>query len=164
MNLQSRILEAIGTGGIRPDELYNTLAANSGREQIDQTISGMMRAGAVERVFGNYQRGKGKVPTPPNENVEDAEVSKEAPQKNPAISVERSAAGLREALFDTIDALRAGRIDVQQANAIAKSAETILKSVDVQISYERLRLDSKTMGDLGSMPLVAALPHERRGT
>lgn len=67
---------------------------------------------------------------------------------------ERSFSGLRDTLFAAIDDLRNGRIDVKQANAIAKTAETIVKTVDTQIAYERLRLDSKVPGVLGAMPLV----------
>lgn len=71
--------------------------------------------------------------------------------------VERSAAGLRDVLFGAIEDLRAGRIDVAQANAISKAAETIIKSVDSQIDYERLRLDSKVPANLPNMPLVPRL-------
>jgi hypothetical protein len=75
-----------------------------------------------------------------------------------AVRIERSAAGLREALFDAIDGLRSGKLDVKQSNAIATAAGTILKSIDTQVAFERLRLDKKIPGALGDMPLVSHDP------
>lgn len=73
---------------------------------------------------------------------------------------ERSAAGLRDVLFQAIDDLRAGSIDVATANAISKASLAILASVDTQIEFEKLKLDSKVPGNLPEMHLVPRL----RGT
>ena len=67
---------------------------------------------------------------------------------------ERSAAGLRDVLFQAIDDLRSGAIDVPTANAISKAAVAILQSVDTQIEFEKLKLDSKVPGNLPEMHLV----------
>ena len=75
---------------------------------------------------------------------------------------ERSAASLRDTLFQTIDDLRAGKIDVAHANAVTKAAEAIVKSVDMQIAFERLRIESKVPAMLPAMHLVPKLPRAEK--
>ena len=69
-------------------------------------------------------------------------------------------ADLRALLFESIRLLRVGKIDVKTGNAIAKSAETIIKSVDTQVEYEKLRLDSKVPAHLPAMDLVPKIRHD----
>ena len=48
----------------------------------------------------------------------------------------RTAAGLRDALFDEMDRLRAGQSNPQQAQAVAKLACQIINSVKAEIEYQ----------------------------
>lgn len=81
---------------------------------------------------------------------------------NRTAPVDRSMMGLRDALFDALDDLRAGRIDKSQAMAVTATAATIIKSVDTQLAYERARLESKIPANLTELPLNRRLP--RRAT
>lgn len=49
--------------------------------------------------------------------------------------IQRHTWGLREALFQEWDAMRAGKIDPKQAMAAAKLAQVILHSVEVEMVY-----------------------------
>lgn len=71
--------------------------------------------------------------------------------------INRTAAGLRESLFDMLEKLKSGRIDAITAKTFAVLSMTILKSVEVQIDYERLRLESKVPAHLPEMKLVPPL-------
>jgi hypothetical protein len=66
-------------------------------------------------------------------------------------------AGLRSTLFETIDQLRSGVIDDKTAKSVAVLSQTILNSAQVQMDYEKLRLDSMVPGSLPEMPLVPKL-------
>lgn len=68
--------------------------------------------------------------------------------------VERSMDGLREYLFDALDKLREGRIDAAQAKHVATISMTLIRSVEVQMAYESLKLQSKVPGALPAMPLI----------
>lgn len=72
--------------------------------------------------------------------------------------VGRDMDGLREALFDSLEKLLNGEIEATQAKAVATIALTVIKSVEVQIEYERLRIDSKVPAALPNMPLQQRLP------
>lgn len=79
-------------------------------------------------------------------------------------AIDRSMDGLREALFDALDQLRAGTIDHIQARAISGVAMTIIKSAEVQIEYEQARLESKVPKNLPAMPLTPLLPKKTYGS
>lgn len=51
--------------------------------------------------------------------------------------VARTSLGLRDALFDEIDALRAGNSNPQRASAIAKLAVQIIGTVHMDIEYQK---------------------------
>lgn len=51
--------------------------------------------------------------------------------------VERNSAGLREAIFDEIDAIRAGTSNPTRANAIAKLAMSVVETVRMEIDVQR---------------------------
>lgn len=68
-----------------------------------------------------------------------------------------SMAGLREHLFDVLEQLKAGKLDAQTAGAAAKVAQAILKSAEVQMSYERMRLDNLLPAILPEMALSPPL-------
>lgn len=56
---------------------------------------------------------------------------------SPAPNVQRTSAGLREALFDELDNLRANRTNPAKANAVAKLADQIINSVKMEIDVRR---------------------------
>ena len=83
------------------------------------------------------------------------------------MKTDRTTAGLHDALFQAIDDLRTGAIDEKRANAISNLARAVIESVEVQVAYEKLRLDSKVPANLPEMALVPKLvattpvPNER---
>lgn len=56
--------------------------------------------------------------------------------------VPKTTEGLRDALFDELNALRAGKSNPQQARAVAQMADKIIDSIRVQIQYGRLLHES----------------------
>lgn len=80
----------------------------------------------------------------------------------PVPQIERSTAGLREAMFATLDDLRAGRCDARHAKAVADLGKTIVTTVAVQLAYEKARLESKVPAILPEMRLVPALPAAKK--
>lgn len=74
--------------------------------------------------------------------------------------IDRTMNGVREALFDAIDGLRAGRIDAKDAKTMATIALALIKSVDVQLNFEKLVLESKVPKRLPSMPLMPLIPEK----
>lgn len=74
------------------------------------------------------------------------------------MGMQRTAAGLREILFEQIDKLREGRTTPTEAKAVAAVAHTILKSVEVEMSF---REQQRQLGDAGQIVgdlELAALP------
>jgi len=71
--------------------------------------------------------------------------------------MERTSAGLRNALFDEIDMIRSGSSNPARARALATLANTCLKSVLVEIEYHKYVNDitNKKAGiaKLGSLEL-----------
>jgi hypothetical protein len=63
---------------------------------------------------------------------------------------------LRQSLFEILEGVKTGKIDSQRAGAAAKVAEALLHSVEVQIEFEKLRLDSLVPGKLPEMALMPA--------
>lgn len=53
--------------------------------------------------------------------------------------------GLRDALFSEINALRAGKTTPQKARAVSHLAAQVIQSLQVQIQYQKLLLQTKTM-------------------
>lgn len=88
---------------------------------------------------------------------EESRVSKEdvRPQKS-----KRSAAGLREGLFEMLEQLKEGKVDVQTAKTYAALSMTIIKSVEVQLEYERMRIANEVPVHLSDMALVPALENK----
>lgn len=72
--------------------------------------------------------------------------------------IDRSAAGLRDMLFDCIEKVRAGTMEISEAQTIVKLSGTIIASANTQLEFERLRLGSEIPGTLGEMKLVPAIP------
>ena len=55
--------------------------------------------------------------------------------------IQRTSSGLREALFDELDALRAGTSDPTKVAAVANIARQIINSVRIDLDYHRLLRD-----------------------
>lgn len=51
--------------------------------------------------------------------------------------VSRSSAGLRDAIFDEIDAIRNGTGNPTRANAVAKLAATVVETVRMELEVQR---------------------------
>lgn len=66
-------------------------------------------------------------------------------------------AALRETLFDVLEQVRSGKMSGQDAGAAAKVAHAILKSAEVQMDYERLRLADELPTVLPEMALTPPL-------
>lgn len=72
-------------------------------------------------------------------------------------AIARTGAGLRDAIFEEIDAVRNGTSNPTRANAIAKLATSIVETVRMEIEVQRhLRMqpDSKVSGVTLGEPLV----------
>lgn len=64
----------------------------------------------------------------------------------PMVAVPKTAEGLRDALFDEINALRAGTSSPQKSRAISQLASHVIDSLRVQIQHGRLLLESDAKG------------------
>lgn len=62
--------------------------------------------------------------------------------------MQRTAAGLREILFQQIEGVKNGTIEATNAKAIAAVANTILKSVEVEMQF---REQSKALAESGDV-------------
>jgi hypothetical protein len=63
--------------------------------------------------------------------------STDASNKQDTAKMDRTSAGLRNALFDEIDSLRAGSSNPARARSLAMLANTALKSVEVEIEFHK---------------------------
>jgi hypothetical protein len=66
-------------------------------------------------------------------------------------------ASLRRQLAETLAGLRSGKVDVATAQTICKVAHAILKSAEVQMQFERMRLANEVPANLPEMPLSPRL-------
>lgn len=60
-----------------------------------------------------------------------------AANKTIPAKITRSSAGLRDAIFDEIDAMRDGTGNPTRANAVAKLAATVVETVRMEIEVQR---------------------------
>ena len=62
-----------------------------------------------------------------------------APRKTETVAspIVRTSAGLRDAIFDEIDAIRAGASNPTRANAVAKLATGVVETVRMEIEVQR---------------------------
>lgn len=72
----------------------------------------------------------------------------------------RTLAGVREAMFEAIDALREGRINADSARATAELGKTIITSASLQLEYEKAWADKKISERLRAVELVPELEHK----
>lgn len=64
----------------------------------------------------------------------------------PASPILRTSAGLRDAIFDEIDAIRNGSSNPTRANAVAKLAAGVVETVRMELEVQR-HLRSHKVGD-----------------
>lgn len=72
--------------------------------------------------------------------------------------VERTSAGLREALFDELDGLRSGETNATQANATAKIAGTIVDTVNMEMAALKLMQRTPKADTNNSMSRLPSIP------
>lgn len=60
-----------------------------------------------------------------------------AETNNDSRPIVRNSAGLRDAIFDEIDAIRNGTSNPTRANAVAKLATTVVETVRMEIEVQR---------------------------
>jgi len=71
--------------------------------------------------------------------------------------IERTASGLSDAMFETLELLKAGKITANDAKAAASIAMVILKGAEVRLLFEQLRQQSEIPQHLSDMALVPPL-------
>ena len=62
---------------------------------------------------------------------------------------EKTTEGLRDMLFDELEKLRNGTIDVQRARATANIARQIIESVRVQVQFQRVVNETNSFNLVG---------------
>ena len=73
-------------------------------------------------------------------------------------AIERSGSGLSEALFEHLEKLRDGKVDVAHSREFCNVAKSIIDLARVRLEYEKLRLASEIPANLGEMKLIPAIP------
>ncbi len=76
-----------------------------------------------------------------------------SPPSRPAAETTRTSAGLRDTLFDTMEALMTGRIEAGDAKAVATLASAICKTVELEMEAEKLRRSSDSASPLSALRL-----------
>jgi hypothetical protein len=80
-------------------------------------------------------------------------MTKKEEAQAPATPIVRTSAGLRDAIFDEIDAIRNGTSNPTRANAVAKLASGIVETVQMELDVQkhlrshRQPLDPVNLGD-----------------
>lgn len=64
-------------------------------------------------------------------------MTKKAETNGEMPAIQRTSAGLRDAIFDEIDALRAGTSNPTKANAVAKLASGVVDTVRMELEVQR---------------------------
>lgn len=79
------------------------------------------------------------------------ETTTQAPQ------VVRTSAGLRDALFDELDALRLGTTNPAKANAVAKLADQVIATVKMELDVQKHVAKYKPNGQAAALGAPVAL-------
>lgn len=76
----------------------------------------------------------------PGSDLEPSKPVPNIPEIIPAqvAKAKRTAAGLRDGLFEMLEALKSGKVDAKAAQSYAQLSMTILKSLEVQMQYEKM--------------------------
>lgn len=80
-----------------------------------------------------------------------------AAAKTELAAVTRSSAGLRDAIFDEIDAIRNGTGNPTRANAVAKLAATVVETVRMELEVSRFASSISGKAQLANPALPAAI-------
>lgn len=95
-----------------------------------------------------------------NRALKETEMAKTNSTTTPA-PVSRSSAGLRDAIFDEIDAIRDGTGNPTRANAVAKLAAGIVETVRMELEVQRFAASAaakaNVAADISSMPKPLSL-------
>jgi len=139
--LRRWLREARGLRRRRPDDFEMSLAA---RRKASTRYGGfppepdirlsMLAVALIERLITGRLRKRGKM----------------SDEKK---STGRTSQGLRDLLFDEIQSLRDGTSDAQRARSVAALADSILKSVSVELDYQKYAGDAKNAPLLGTLSL-----------
>jgi hypothetical protein len=75
-------------------------------------------------------------------------------------TVQRTSAGLRDAIFDELDAIRSGTSNPTRANAVAKLAGSIVETVRMEIEVQKFARSAPANPTMTAIetPLGKALP------
>lgn len=68
--------------------------------------------------------------------------------KKDELPIPKTIEGLRDALFDEINAIRQGKGNLQRSRAVAQLAAQSIDSIRVQIQYGRMLLAAKESGPI----------------
>jgi hypothetical protein len=71
--------------------------------------------------------------------------------------VVRNSAGLRDVIFDEIDAIRSGKSNPTRANAVAKLASTVVETVRMEIEVQRHLRNSPPVGEEAGIAVGAPI-------
>jgi hypothetical protein len=74
-----------------------------------------------------------------------------------ATPIVRTSAGLRDAVFDEIDALRSGASNPTRANAVAKLATCVVETVRMEVEVQR-HLRHMPKGEAGMVAAALGAP------
>ena len=77
-------------------------------------------------------------------------------------TIDRTSAGLRDALFDAIEKVRDGDMLAEDAKAVAHLADKICKTVELEIEVAKLRSDPKLQQPVEPVPLMLGAPQEKQ--
>jgi hypothetical protein len=78
----------------------------------------------------------------------------------PTNTVIRTSAGLRDALFDELDALRRGDTNPAKANAVAKIADQVISTVKMELDVQRHLAKHKPNTDGAALGAPVSLGRE----
>jgi hypothetical protein len=83
----------------------------------------------------------------------------------PLGSVNRTSAGLRSAIFDELDALRAGTTDAKRAASVAKMASAIIETVRLELDVAKWagQKNITRSGDSVALTAISFKPTEPEG-
>lgn len=81
----------------------------------------------------------------------------------PTRVIQRSGAGLRDAMFEVLERVRDGHMDKAEAMAMANVARVIIESAELQMEFDANVKDNTLPPTMGDMPMVPALPNAGDG-
>lgn len=83
-------------------------------------------------------------------------MSEQVKEVQPKKAISRSAEGLRESLFETLEALRNGQIGTKEAKTLASISMAIVKTVEVQLEYEQMLIRGDVSHHLANVGILAS--------